>query len=42
MRIFPCPGKVFVQDILSNVFRKSDFEKHFETSDKGFKFHALV
>jgi hypothetical protein len=35
--IFPCPVKVFVQDILSNVFRKSAFETHFETTDKGFK-----
>ena len=37
MGIFPCPVKVFVQEILSNVFRKSDFETHFEKIDKGFK-----
>ena len=34
---FPCQVKVFVQEILLNVFRKSDFETKIEKIGKGFK-----
>jgi len=42
MRIFPCPVKVLFRIFYQMLLCKSDFEKDFETKDKGFKVHALV